>query len=242
MKWSPVIELRQYTHFPGMRDVLIDLFEESFVESQEAHGMKVIGTFRDLVDPTRFVWIRGFPSADRRASCLNAFYGGPVWKRHREAANATLVDSDNVLLLRPAKAGGGFALPVARPPLAARRGSDRGVIEAAILSLRDAPDDQLVARLRSEAADVSAGGTPIACFVTSETPNDFPVLPVREGEHVLVQFTGFPSRADYDPAERATAAVLLRRLAWAPLVATPQVLALEPTRRSLLAPAACPHA
>lgn len=32
----PVVELRQYTLHPGMRDVLIKLFDREFVESQEA--------------------------------------------------------------------------------------------------------------------------------------------------------------------------------------------------------------
>ena len=37
--------------------------------------------------------------ARRRA--LEAFSGGLVWKEHASAANATMIDSDNVLLLRP---------------------------------------------------------------------------------------------------------------------------------------------
>ncbi len=55
----PIVELRQYTLHPGKRDVLIDLFDREFVESQEALGMKVIGQFRDLDNPNRFVWLRG---------------------------------------------------------------------------------------------------------------------------------------------------------------------------------------
>ena len=31
-----------------------------------------------------------------RAKALNDFYDVPVWKAHREAANATMIDSDNV--------------------------------------------------------------------------------------------------------------------------------------------------
>ena len=56
----PVVELRQYTLRPGQRDVLIGLFDREFVESQEAAGMAIVGQFRDLDDPDRFVWIRGF--------------------------------------------------------------------------------------------------------------------------------------------------------------------------------------
>ena len=98
----PIVELRQYTLHPGKRDVLIDLFDREFVESQEALGMKIIGQFRDLDDPNRFVWLRGFRDMPSRAQALEDFYGGPVWKAHREAANATMIDSDNVLLLHPA--------------------------------------------------------------------------------------------------------------------------------------------
>jgi hypothetical protein len=35
----PIVELRQYTLRPGQRDVLIDLFDREFVESQEAAGL-----------------------------------------------------------------------------------------------------------------------------------------------------------------------------------------------------------
>ena len=105
----PVVELRQYTLKPGMRDVLIDLFEQEFIESQEATGMiVVIGQFRDMDNPDRFVWLRGFADMPRRARALQEFYGGPVWKAHREAANATMIDSDNVLLLRPVSPEAGF--------------------------------------------------------------------------------------------------------------------------------------
>src|SRR5712691_3163354 len=98
----PIVELRQYTLHPGQRDVLIELFDREFVETQEALGMKVIGQFRDLDNPNRFVWLRGFRDMPSRAQALKDFYGGPVWKAHREAANATMIDSNNVLLLHPA--------------------------------------------------------------------------------------------------------------------------------------------
>ena len=80
----PVVELRQYTLHPGQRDVLIDLFDREFVETQEAVGMAVLGQFRDLDDPDRFVWLRGFDDMPRRAQALGRFYGGPVWKAHKD--------------------------------------------------------------------------------------------------------------------------------------------------------------
>ena len=63
--------------------------------------MHVLGQFRDLDDPDSFVWLRGFSDMPTRKRALEAFYGGPVWKQHAGAANATMIDVDNVLLLRP---------------------------------------------------------------------------------------------------------------------------------------------
>src|SRR5438270_9464303 len=95
-----LFELRQYTLYGGKRDTLISLFEANFIESQEAVGAHIIGTFRDLDDPDRFVWIRGFRDMDARRQALEAFYqGSPAWIAHKKEANACMVDSDNVLLL-----------------------------------------------------------------------------------------------------------------------------------------------
>jgi hypothetical protein len=162
-----VVELRQYTLHPGQRDVLIALFEERFVESQEACGIALIGQFRDLDRPDRFVWLRGFPDMESRAKSLAAFYGGAVWKAHREAANATMIDSGNVLLLQPGKDFG---------PL---RGS--GPVIANICQT----DDIFTARFERELAPRL---DPLAWFVTRHAVNTFPALPVREGENLLVWF------------------------------------------------------
>src|SRR5947207_2217956 len=87
----PIVELRQYTLHPEKRDFLIDLFDREFIESQEILGMYVIGQFRDLDNPNRFVWLRGFRNMSERVEGLTAFYTGPVWKAHREAANSTMI-------------------------------------------------------------------------------------------------------------------------------------------------------
>jgi hypothetical protein len=79
--------------------------------------MPVFGQFRDLDRPDVFVWIRGFADMTARHRGLHAFYDGPVWAAHREAANAMMVDSDDVLLLETAEAGSTLDGHVgARPP------------------------------------------------------------------------------------------------------------------------------
>ena len=102
-----LIELRQYTLHPGRRDELIDLFEAHFVDGQHAFGMEVLGTFRDLDRPDVFVWLRAFPSERERLEALRGFYTSPIWQEHGPAANDTMIDSDDVLLLREV----GGALP-----------------------------------------------------------------------------------------------------------------------------------
>lgn len=100
MSTSRVFELRQYTLHPGQREVLFELFDREFVESQEDLGMEIVGQFRDLDDPDRFVWLRGFPDMAQRQRALSAFYGGAVWAEHKDVANATMPSWDDVLLLR----------------------------------------------------------------------------------------------------------------------------------------------
>lgn len=239
--YSPVVELRQYTLHPGQCDVLIALFEGVFIEAQEAAGMTVIGQFRNLEDPNRFVWLRGFPDMEKRLAALQAFYGGPVWQAHREAANATLVDSDNVLLLRPVRPTSGFLLDRSlRPP----RGAEKlppGLIVATILPFETPPDADFLALFEDTLAPAltSGGATVLASFVTEPSANTFPALPVREGEQVFVWFSRFRDQAAYEEHLAALARSLeWRDQLWGPVVrrlkAAPQVLELTPTARSLV--------
>ncbi|UHQ20470.1 NIPSNAP family protein [Lysobacter sp. KIS68-7] len=235
---SPIVELRQYTLHPGRRDTLIDLFEREFLDTQAEAGISVLGQFRDLDAPDRFVWLRGFEDMDVRRAALERFYGGPAWQAHRDAANATMIDSDDVLLLRPAAPASAFVLDDALPARGEVR--DGGVIVATIYSF-DAPVD--IDFLDFFAAELhpafaAAGGPAIASFSTEYAPNTFPRLPVREGEHVFTWFARFAdvgAHAAYReklvsaPGWRALAVALGRRLQ-----GPPQVLRLAPTSRSRL--------
>lgn len=233
----PVLELRQYTLHPGRRDVLIELFEREFIESQEALGITLVGQFRDLDNPDRFVWLRGFPDMETRAQALGEFYGGPVWKAHRETANQTMIDSDNVLLLRPAAPTSGFALENAerQPPGATK--NQHGLVVATICHLPDDGSgndlpDLFESTVRPELD--KAGAAVLAVFVTEKHPNTFPALPVRESANVLVWFSSFPNENAYE----RQAAALADSPAWKDLTrrlqAPPEILRLQPTPRSRL--------
>ena len=235
----PIVELRQYTLHPGKRDILIELFDREFIESQEILGMNVIGQFRDLEDPNRFVWLRGFRNMSERAQGLEAFYGGPVWKAHRGAANATMIDSDNVLLLRPAHPGSEFHLRNTRPPVGTQENAERLIV--ATIYYFDAPvTDAFVAFFENmlKPTLTDAGGSILAYFVTEHSVNTFPRLPVREGVNVFVWVSTFRDEAAYAAHEAALskserwgkASQKLARL----LKGNREVLKLLPTKRSRL--------
>jgi NIPSNAP protein len=242
----PVVELRQYTLRPGQRDVLIDLFDQEFVESQEADGMAIVGQFRDLDDPDRFTWIRGFASMPARARALASFYGGPAWKAHSARANATMIDSDNVLLLRPATARSGFPAPAsARPPRRQATATHAPAAPSRVLVTlyyRDRPFDQAFADFFDRQARrvlIAAGATPLACLQTEHAENTFPALPVRTGENVFAWLARFPDPARLDDHLRQ----IERSADWRDRVlpalsalttGVPQQLRLAPTARSLL--------
>ena len=237
----PVIELREYTLKPGQRDVLIELFEREFVETQEATGMRLVGQFRDVERPDRFVWVRGFADMRSRAESLQAFYGGPVWAAHRDAANATMIDSDNVLLLRPATASSAFAMPsAARAPAGARERPPSRIV--ATICAFDAPVDDAFMRFFEsdiEPASAAAGAEPIARFVTEPSENTFPRLPIRSGEHVFVAFTRFADEAALAACDARLAASSRWTQQLSPALAgrlksAPQRLVLAPTARSRL--------
>ena len=128
-----VFELRQYTLHPGQRDTLVDVFDDQFVEGQEAVGIRIIGQYRDLDDPDRFVWLRSFSDMESRKDALTKLYTGPVWKAHGRLAAGTMVDSDNVLLLRPLRPQTVFAPSTVKLPPPGTRGPGKGLLLANIV-------------------------------------------------------------------------------------------------------------
>lgn len=223
----PVVELRRYTLHPGRLPDLLAVFEGHLVEPQEEVGMTVAGTFADDDHPDTFTWLRGFADHGARVRALGDFYGGPVWRRHADAANATMVDSDDVLLLRPTS-------PPHPPAAAVPRGrvDDEAPREAVLLgtlALLDASgdDEGRVTELLPTLEDVLGAG--VAAWRTDPHPNDFPALPVRAGRAVA-WLAVLPDAASRDAAlaalqDSAVAADLAR-------LARHDVRRLRPTSRS----------
>jgi NIPSNAP len=206
-----VYELRQYTLHPGRRDELIELFDTHLVEPQEDAGMHVVGQFRDVDRPDRFVWLRGFPDMAARLDGLTRFYlESEAWARHRGAANATMIDSDDVLLLRPAPDTPDLCSDLVRRPEAGGAAAPGRVYAIDIHHPGDGADD---------AGLGTSGGEVVAVLRSEHAPNNFPRLPIREDADVLVVVSRFDSREQ----PRAGAAG-----------GGAQRLVLEPTSRSAL--------
>ncbi|HEV2701653.1 MAG TPA: NIPSNAP family protein [Steroidobacteraceae bacterium] len=234
MPRDTVLELRQYTLRGGQRDTLISMFERQFLEPLNAVGARVLGTFRDLDDPDRFVWIRGFDDMIARKTALAAFYEGPIWIAHRTAANATIVDSDNVLLLRPESPGEGFKS-------AGEVAGDESIIGANIYYLGDVEPSQFATFFEHNVLPrlSAAGIRPIATLVSEESTNNYPRLPIRERDRAFIWFTRWANVA----AEEAFAGRFSTWSGWrdsAPesvlpaLMRKPERLRLMPTTRSVL--------
>jgi hypothetical protein len=209
----PIVEFRRYTLHPGRRDRLIALFEEQLVAPQEAAGAGILGSFTVADAPDSFVWLRGFAHMRARQAALEAFYGGPVWAAHRDAANACIADSDDVHLLRAVAPSTGLPAARAMAPAEGRR-------YLAMLSELRFPEgignyhNWLRLFLRKEGMD------PLASFATLLATNNFPRLPVHQDRSIHLALMPFSGRLPELPRELRAA---LRRL-----------MVLNPTPRSAL--------
>lgn len=232
-----VVELRQYTLHAGRRDDLIELFEREFIEPQEALGLRVIGQFRDLDNPDRFVWLRGFRDMASRAPALAAFYGGPVWQAHRDAANATMLDSDNVLLLRPAWPGAGIDMRRRTRAAVDSSAPPAGLLGASVFQLRLPVPPELLRFCRDVISPLlaRAGALVQGWYVTELMPNNFPRLPVREGQTVLAGLALFTDAAAFQTFCRSGAWAREVQPTLARWLSRPtESLRLAPTPRSAL--------
>jgi NIPSNAP len=218
---NDLIELRQYLLHPGQRDTLIELFDREFIETQEAAGMDVLGQFRDPQRLDHFVWLRGFPDLEARHESLTRFYDGPVWAEHRNAANATMIDSDNVMLLRAVT--NNDALPELRRETRDTQAST-GLVYV-VTEQVDTVDQESIATFRSATVTrlEQSGWHTLGLYATETSPNTFTRLPVKTEPSIV----WFGSRETNDVMSNGKAAYVGKH-------AREEHHVLTPTTRSLL--------
>jgi hypothetical protein len=176
--FSPrLFELRSYLAQPGQRDALIGMFEDTFLDAYQAGGTRIVGTFRSLDHPDRWVWLRAFPDAASRGARLRNFYDGETWKRNADACNATIYDVGAAWLLRETAPGGFDSV------CAAAHGSQASPA-VYVVAIRTLP----------------RGAPPgAATLISDHSENSYPRQAVH-AENVCVTIGRFESRAAYESA------------------------------------------
>ena len=130
-----------------------------------------------------------------------------------------MIDSNNVLLLRPTSPGSGFA------PESARGGLIVAMVHAVGVGGEEAFTEFFARTL--EPALTLAGSTVLATFVSEHAANTYPALPIREGENVFVWFARFVDSAALERYRQAVETSDSRQR-------PSEVLLLAPTPRSKL--------
>jgi len=231
----PVVELRRYTIMDGERDRFARYFEAFFPEAIQQTGAIVAGQFLERDRPSAFTWIRGFRDLEDRARANAALYYGAVWNEHRTRMNRLMIDSDDVLLLRPLAPESGVAIFPAVDPVQEGAGA-QGVVVAQIFPIRDDAVDAFAHLAEAAFAGYRAAGAREAgVLVTLDAPNNFPQLPVRSDGPYLVWLGLFADdetrRARFSELENRA----LQSLAAGGLLrAAPESVVLDPTPRSRL--------
>jgi len=152
-----------------------------------------------------------------------------------------MTDSDNVLILRLAHPMSGFSLTHEHRPPSGSRAPRAGFVTATIYYF-DAPVNSNFINYFENTIQptlIESGAKILAYFVTEDSPNTFPALPVREGENVFVWFAGFREAEAYERhltklAESKLWQEEISKSLKRRLKRKPETLRLSPTTRSRL--------
>jgi len=231
----PVIELRRYTIRDGERERFARYFETFFPEAVQQSGAIVAGHFFERKNSSGFTWIRGFRDMDDRAKANAALYYGAVWKEHRTLMNGLMVDSDDVLLLRPLAPERGIPVFPAGDPVRERNGA-RGVVVAHIFPIGADRVDAFAQQAEPAFAGYRAVGVREAgVLVTLDAPNNFPQLPIRTDGPYLVWLGILKDDETLEGRFRPLADRAVQQLrATGLLRGAPELAVLDPAHRSRL--------
>jgi hypothetical protein len=229
-----VIEFRRYTIKEGEREHFAEYFDY-FPEAFQQMGAIVFGEFFERKNPVGFTWMRGFKNTDARAIINSSFYYGPLWREHASTMNSLMVDSNNVLLLRPLTTARGVPVLPAVDPIKERKGA-QGVVVAQIFAVKPNSLDDFAKQAEETFVTYRAAGAREAgVLVTLDVPNNFPQLPVRTDGPYLVWLGIVKDNKTFETqfaslAERCTQTLSATGL----LRSAPELVILDPTHRSRL--------
>ena len=235
LKDFQVIEFRRYTIKEGGREHFAQYFESYFPEAFEQLGALAAGSFFERKNQSGFTWIRAFHTIEDRAVANAAFYYGPLWKEHRTTLNNLIIDSDNVMLLRPLSPERGVTVLPAVDPVTEANGA-QGIVVAQIFAVKANNVEAFAKEAEAAFAGYRAAGVREAgVLVTLDVPNNFPQLPVRTDGPYLVWLGILKDNQMLETRFTPVAERSLPSLAATGLLrGTPELVVLDPTRRSRL--------
>jgi hypothetical protein len=230
-----VIEFRRYTVKEGAREQFAAYFESYFPDAFQQMGAILFGHFFERKNPVGFIWIRGFKNTDARAVINAGFYYGPLWREHGSTMNSLMVDSTNVLLLRPLNSERGLTVLPSVDPITEPKGA-QGVVVAQIFAVKENNVDAFAKQAEATFAGYRAAGVREAgVLVTLDVPNNFPQLPVRTDGPYLVWLGIIEDNQSLENRFNPLAARSSESLASTGLLRSPpELVLLDPTHRSRL--------
>jgi hypothetical protein len=149
--------------------------------------------------------------------------------------NSLMVDSDNVLLLRPLSPERGVLVLPAVDPINEEKGA-QGVVVAQIFAVKPNSVDDFAKRAEETfAAYRSTGAREAGVLVTLDAPNNFPQLPVRMDGPYLVWLGIVKDNKTLETQFASVAQRSMQSLSDTGLLrSAPELVILDPTHRSRL--------
>jgi hypothetical protein len=230
-----VLEFRRYTIQEGEREHFAQYFDAYFPEALQQLGTIVAGDFFERKNSSGFTWIRGFHTLEDRAVVNAQFYAGSVWKEHKKTMNDLIVDSDNVMLLRPLSPERGIPILPAVDPIVEANGV-QGIVVAQIFAVKaDSVEAFAKAAEPTFASYRAAGVREAGVLVTLDVPNNYPQLPIRTDGPFLVWLGVLKDKQMLENEFNPLAERSLQSLSATGLIrGAPESVVLDPTRRSRL--------
>lgn len=234
LKDFQAIEFRRYTIKEGSREHFAQYFESYFPEAFEQLGAIAAGSFFESGNQTGFTWIRGFHTIEARAVVNAAFYYGPLWREHSKTMNDLMTDSDNVMLLRPLSPQQDVLILPVVDPVTEPSGA-HGIVVAQIFMVKANSVEAFAQKAETTFASYRAAGAREAgVLVTLDVTNNFPQLPIRTDGPYLVWLGILKDSQMLDVFATAAERSLPSLSETGLLRAIPELVILDPTRRSRL--------
>jgi len=198
-----VLELRNYLLKPNMADEFSSYFNKHFVNPMTELGGYTLGQFKIAGINDRFVWLRGFTDMSKRVKFLNDFYiKSPAWNEFGPGANAMMINSDNVYLLRPLNNGKNVTEQIEAISSNVLQ-TDNGITvidfyicNSTIHKAIDLFNTSYLPFLKTLNIEN------ISLWISEMSENDFPRLPVFQDKNLLVTITGYKDEKEYQAKQK----------------------------------------